>query len=481
MLIQGLARLLATTDLPRQRALALALRQAIHQGQLLAGARLPASRALAADLGIARNTVLYAYEQLVAEGYLVADRQGTRVANLPVAETGAVTELPALSTRATAMVHSPAGDDGSAIPFALGGVALEAFPFRRWRAAMDRAWQQASARQLGYAAAGGEMALREAIADHLRGFRGLPVTAAQVLITSGTQAALDLVARVFADSGDIAWVENPGYVIGRAALSLAGLQLHPVAVDGEGMAPQPDDWKDFSPRLIVLTPSHQFPSGRVLSLARRMALVEQAARAGAWLVEDDYGSEYFACAPLPPLFGLRPNAPVLYVGGFSKTLYPGLRLGYLIVPAALAERVAHIARSATRLGQGIEQAALADFLRRGDYIRHLRNLRAIYAERRDVLCAALRQGLGNMFEIEGDTAGLHIVLHLPNTVSDVVVSQRASEAGLLCRPLSQFCLPPLRENGLVLGYGAVPAERIAAAVTRLVQVIASVAAGRAGD
>lgn len=481
MLLPWLKHALLSASLPRQRALVLALRQAINDGRLLAGARLPASRVLAKDLQVSRNTVLYAYEQLLGEGYLVADRLGTRVACLPVPDAVPALEMAPLSARAQAMPYSPALEDGSTRPFALGGIALEVFPFRAWRAAMDRAWRQASARHLGYAAAGGEMALREAIADHLRGFRGLPVSAAQVIITNGTQAALDLVARVFADSGDIAWVENPGYVTGRAALSLAGLQLHPVAVDAEGMAPADDDWQAHPPRLIVLTPSHQFPGGRVMSLARRMALLEQAARCCSWLVEDDYGSEYFAHTQMPALFGLRPDAPVLYLGGFSKTLYPGLRLGYLVVPAALAERVAHIALQATRPGQGIEQVALADFLRRGNYIRHLRRLRALYAERRDLLCSALRQACGFNTQIEGDAAGLHIVLRLPDKVSDVDVAAAARQQGLVCRPLSQFCFPPMRENGLVLGYGAVPTVQIEAAVSRLAQILSSVAAGGAGQ
>lgn len=323
------------------------------------------------------------------------------------------------------------------------------------------------------------MALREAIADHLRGFRGLPVSAEQVLVTGGTQASLDLVARVFADPGEVAWVENPGYVTGRAALSLAGLKLHPVAVDHQGMAPSADDWATHPPRLVVLTPSHQFPSGLVLSLARRMELLEAAVRQSCWLVEDDYGSEFFSQSPLPALFGLRPDAPVLYLGGFSKTLYPGLRLGYLVVPTMLAERVAQIARQAMRPGQGIEQLALADFLRRGNYIRHLRLLRQRYAEHRALLAKALRKELGAGAIIEGDAAGTHLLLRLPAALTDSAVAQAAARMGLVCRPLSQFCLAPVSENGLVLGFGGLASEQIGPAVQRLGQAVRSVAAGGA--
>lgn len=481
MVLPWLSAALAASSLPRQRALVEALRRAMHDGSLPAGARLPSSRLLAQELSVARNTVIYAYEQLRAEGYLRADRQGTRVANLPGPAGDHGDDLPELSRRAGALPLSPAINDGGTTPFGLGGIALDAFPLRQWRAAMDRAWRGASARQLGYAEAGGEMALREAIADHLRGFRGLPVSAAQVIVTAGTQAAIDLIARVFADDGDCAWVENPGYVTGRAALTLAGLRLHPLPVDGEGLAPTPGDWQQHPPRLVLLTPSHQFPGGQVLSLARRLALVDGALRSSAWLVEDDYGCEYYTQPLLPAMFGLRPEAPVLYVGGFSKTLYPGLRLGYLVVPAAIAERVARIARQATRPGQGIEQMALADFLRRGDYIRHLKRLRVLYAERRKLLAASLRHCLGGQAVIAGQAAGLHLVLRLPNSVPDVRVARDAATLGLVCRPLSEFCLPPVRENGLALGFGAVPTERIAAAAGRLVRLIDSVAAGGAGQ
>jgi len=479
MLLPWLNAALADSSLPRQRALVEALRRGMHDGRLPAGARLPSSRALAQELNIARNTVLYAYEQLLAEGYLQADRQGTRVADLPAPPQASSHDLPALSRRAEAIPASPAIDDAGALPFALGGIALEAFPLRQWRAAMDRAWRGASARQLGYAEAGGEPALRAAIADHLRAFRGLPVTPAQVLVTAGTQAALDLVARVFADPGDCAWVENPGYVTGRAALTLAGLALQPQPVDAEGMAPTPSDWEKHPPRLMLLTPSHQFPSGRVMSLARRLALLEGALREQAWIVEDDYGCEYYSQPLLPPLFGLRPGVPVLYVGGFSKTLYPGLRLGYLVVPEPLAARVGQIARQATRPGQGIEQLALADFLRRGDYIRHLRRLRTLYADRREVLVEALRQFLGQAVTIEGSAAGLHLALRMHDIVSDKPLAAAARAAGLVCRPLSEFAAPPTGDRGLVLGFGGVGTAAIPAAVERLAAALRSAAAGGA--
>ena len=462
--------------MPRHRAIYQGLRAAILDGRLPAGTRLPASRQLARDFRIARNTVLQVYEQLTAEACVVADRQGTRVADLPVTVSADTPSRRPLSRRAQSLPLPLTTATSEFVPFALGGIDFQSFPMRAWRAALDRAWRSARPAQLGYAEAGGEMVLREAVAEHLRLFRGLPVSPAQVLMTSGTQAALDLVARLFADPGDTVWVENPGYVSGRAALTLAGLRLRPVPVDREGLAPCAEDWFRYPPNLVALTPSHQFPSGSVLSLPRRLELIAAAQAYGAWLIEDDYGSEFFDAPPLPALFGLRPQAPVLYVGGFSKTLYPALRLGYLVVPLEYSEAVAAAARQATRLGQGIEQIALADFMRRGDYIRHLRRSRQLVRERR----AAMRNALGILREgylVEGAGAGQHLLLRLPDSMDDRKVVAAAAEAGLECRALSSFCDPPDGRMGLLLGYGAIPAARIPEAVRRLARVLEVCATG----
>jgi GntR family transcriptional regulator/MocR family aminotransferase len=286
-----LSSLLATPLPPgqsRQRALHERLRGAILQGHLKAGVRLPASRVLAAELGVARNTVLFAYEQLAAEGYLLASRHGTRVAALPLASSpDAGMALPGLSSRARAALPPPDGESGAGLlPLALGVPDVSAFPIRAWRASLDRAWQQASARQLGYAPPGGEPTLREALAQYLSGVRGLAVTPAQVIITAGTQNGRDLCARLLADAGETVWVEDPGYQAARTAFELAGLRPHGIAVDDDGLAPTPADWTGAPPRLIFVTPSHQFQTGAVLSLPRRLALIEQARRHGAWILED---------------------------------------------------------------------------------------------------------------------------------------------------------------------------------------------------
>ncbi|GBG02773.1 GntR family transcriptional regulator [Azospira sp. I13] len=462
---------------PRQRLLYHRLREAILAGRLAPGTRLPASRQLAQSLAIARNTVLFAYEQLLSEGCLLADRQGTRVAPLALgamtqrAETTPAAPLQ-LSTRAAAALQPGPVRETAALPFAPGTPDYGAFPFRAWRACLERAWREAGWRQLGYAAHGGDPDLRQALASHLTTVRGLAVSPEQVVITSGTQAALDLCARLLADNGDTVWVENPGYFAARVAYGLAGLAIHDVAVDGEGLAPTKADWRDQPPRLVMITPSHQYPTGRVMSLARRLTLIERARRCGAWIIEDDYDSEFRRAGPAPPaLFGLQPDAPVVYVGTFSKTLYPGLRLGYLVLPKAIAADFTLAAAQATRAGQGIEQRALADFMARGSYTAHLRKMRSRYAARQAALRAALRQTLGAEIEISGGEAGLHLVLWLPPEVKDTEVAARAAKLGLAPRPLSAYARPPVACNGLVLGYGNLEEARAMEAVRRLALAI----------
>lgn len=454
---------------PVQRLLYQRLRSAIVDGRLAAGTRLPGSRQLASELGIARNTVLFAYEQLGAEGCLLADRQGTRVAQLAVApaEPSAVPAWPPLARRA-ALAESPLPGAAELGAFAPGVPDVANFPFRAWRGCLDRAWRAARPRHLGYAAPGGEPELREALAGYLATVRGFRLRPEQVIVTAGTQAALDLCARLLADSGDTAWVENPGYPAARTALAMAGLHLHPVPVDGEGLAPTAADWQAHPPRLVMVCPAHQYPSGEVLSLPRRLALIDGIRHSGGWLIEDDYDSEFAGGGPaLPALYGLQPGAPVVYTGTFSKTLYPGLRLGYLVVPEALAPAFAAASASLARSGQGIDQVALADFIRRGHYTAHLRRMRRLYQARQRALREALARWPGPELAIRGGAAGLHLVLHLPDSLADTEVVAAAAERGVVVRALSRYTLAPMRCNALLLGYGAVPEAQMPAAVRRL--------------
>lgn len=459
--------------LPRQQVLYQRLRAAILSGSLPPGARLPASRNLATELGIARNTVLHAYEQLIAEGCLIANRHGTRVAALPVTparQPGPATadSVPGLSQRGRLALRPEPGSARDTLPFALGVPDVGAFPFRAWRGCLDRAWREATPRQLGYTTPGGEPALRRALANYLTTARGFALQPEQIVITAGTHGAFELCARLLADAGDTVWLENPGYPAARTAFTLAGLDPWPVAVDGDGLAPTPADWQHHPPRLIMVTPSHQYPTGCVMSLTRRLELIAAARDSGAWIMEDDYDSEFRRNGPaLPALYGLQPAAHVLYAGTFSKTLYPALRLGYLIVPRALADTFVRATAQATRPGHGIEQIALADFIERGHYTTHLRRMRRRYAARQQALLAALARHPGAEAAITGGDAGLHLTLWLPPNLCDRAVCTAAEALGLAVRPLSHYTHPPRECNGVLLGYGNIDVPHMDAAVRRL--------------
>ncbi|HSI49583.1 MAG TPA: PLP-dependent aminotransferase family protein [Ideonella sp.] len=468
----------------RQAQLHQGLRLAILDGQLAAGAALPPSRQLAADLGVARNMVLYAYEQLAAEALVRTEGRRTRVAPLPVQPRAEETLALPLSRRALSLSEPLDGVDGSHLvtpgpdrAFVPGLPDLPSFPLALWRRLLDRAWREATPPDLGYAGVQGDAALREALAQHLRANRGLRCSAGQLFVTDGTQQSLQLCASVLADAGDTAWLEDPGYGGALTACQSALLKVVGKPVDGEGLRLTEADWRR-PPRLVYVTPSHQYPLGSVLSLPRRLALIANARRHGSWILEDDYDSEFrHTGAPLHALQGLEPAAPVFYyLGTFSKTLLPALRTGYIVVPAGM---VAPFAEAMSRLqprGRLPEQRALAAMLHSGAYLAHLRRMRRLYRERREALLAALQRHLADTVVPVGHGAGLHLCITLPPGVRDVDASARAAARGLVARPLSQHHLPGRRAapwNGLVLGYGHVGAQAMDRQVAVLAQAIAA--------
>jgi GntR family transcriptional regulator/MocR family aminotransferase len=460
----------------RQRLLHECLRSAIKNGKLGAGTRLLATRQLAIELGMARNTVLYAYEQLATEGFVCSDRRGTVVADVNISPMSAVhvaaQPAPQLSRRAQTLAPLP--DAALTSAFAPGVPLLADFPIGPWRRLLNRAWHAVSTDQLNYGDAAGEPRLRAAIADYLRASRGVSCDASQVFITDGTQASLDLCAHAFADAGDVVWMENPGYRGAQTAFRGAELRTHGVAVDQDGMAPGTADWRDHPPKLIYVTPSHQYPLGSVLSLARRMALIEQARTAGALIIEDDYDSEFrHDGPPLSAMQGLSPDAPVLYLGTFSKTMFPALRIGFIVVPPHLVTPLAgHVAQSVSR-GRIAEQLALAEFLRSGQFATHLRRMRRLYRQRRDALGTALERHLGTLGTVYGGSAGMHLALGLDRTVSDRLVSAHALQAGIVAHALSAHAVGDAEPawNGLLLGYAQVPVQQMDETVKRLAAVV----------
>ncbi|KRC35994.1 PLP-dependent aminotransferase family protein [Acidovorax sp. Root219] len=465
----------------QQRQLHECLRHGIRSGLLPSGTRLPASRTLAADLGLARNSVLYAYEQLATEGFLLASRRGSVVAPLAglLAPPAALRTVPgvqraSLSRRAQNMPLLPGSE--ASVAFAPGVPSLRDFPLLRWRRMLDRAWASIRPAQLNYADPAGEPALREAIAGHLRVARGALVDAAQVFITDGTQSSLDLCARAFADAGDKVWVENPGYQGAVAAFRAAQLKTIGIVVDAEGMAPTAGDWLRQRPRLIYATPSHQYPVGSVLSLARRLALIDGARKAGALIIEDDYDSEFrHDGPPLSCMQGLAVDAPVVYLGTFSKTLFPALRMGFMVVPTALAPALSEMLDRAAPRGRTAEQLALAEFITSGQFSLHLRRMRRLYRQRRDALVAALGEQLGDVATVHGGSAGMHLALRLHDgAADDVALSTRLmAQHGIMAPALSLHAVGLRAQpwRGFLLGYAQVPVEAMEPLVEKLAGVV----------
>jgi GntR family transcriptional regulator / MocR family aminotransferase len=476
-------------QLPMHRQLYQRLRAAILAGELPSGTRLPSTRSLATELGVSRITALTAYEQLRDEGYL--DGQvgaGTTVAELsgpgpaPPASAHAAPEAPswrpALSARGATMAGDrwrlrPPDSFGAGLrAFPLGLPALDAFPHKVWTRILTRRARRSLDQLLGYQDPAGCRPLREAIAAYLSMARGVRCTPDRILVVSGAQAGLDLAARLLLDPGDPVWVEDPGYYGARGALVGAGARLTPVPVDTDGLDVAAGQRCEPAARLAYVTPSHQFPLGVTMSLPRRLALLAWANQAAAFVLEDDYESEYrYVGRPLPALQGLDEAGRVIYVGSFSKVLFPSLRIGYLVVPDGLvdaftaAQRLSHIHVPA------LEQAVLADFIADGHLARHVRRMRALYAARGAALIRAIRQQTGGVLEVRSAHAGLHLVGWLPTGTDDRAAAARAAEHGVQAQPLSAHALQPPGRGGLLLGYAAVPEPEIEQGARRLAEAL----------
>ena len=465
-LLTEMNRLGSQDALPLHRKLYEALRRAMLDGKLGPGERLSSSRDLALDLNLSRNTVVAAINQLSVEGYLVSRvGSGTYVNdNVPKAATGrrnmgsavASSSAPQLSARGLALSSRYCATELEVQPFTNGIADFSAFPLTLWQRLQNKHWRMTYPDMLDYATSGGYAPLRRAIADYLRVFRSVHLDADQVIVTTGTQQSLELCARLLADHGDTVWVEDPAYWGAAKAFMATGLSLHPVAVDDEGIRPTAQD-DDTPPRLIYLTPSHQYPTGAVMSLARRHQLLLTARAHNAWVLEDDYDSEYrFSGPPISSLEGLDTDGRVFYMGTFSKVLYPGIKLGYLIVPKPLVTAFKQAHYDLNRPGQMPLQAALAEFIEMGHFSSALRRARQSYAERRVALLEALKPALSQQVCISGAEQGLHLCLRLPPHTDDRALAQRLAQQGLTVRPLSAYCLARKDLKGLVIGYGYAP-------------------------
>ncbi|AEI79911.1 4-aminobutyrate aminotransferase PuuE [Cupriavidus necator N-1] len=467
---------------PLNRGLYECIRGAIQDGSLAPATRLPPQRDLAAELGLSRNTVMFAYDQLLAEGYLYARTgSGTFVAATaperylnaaaaPATEVGPQA-MPGLSPRGQRLLANASASPTQWGAFMPGVPDVTRFPHRRYAQISARVWRNPHPEWLSYSHGGGLPALREALAAHLRVARSVRCDPDQVLITEGIHQAIDLVVRMLGSPGDQAWVEEPSYWGIRGVLQVSDIGMVPKLVDDEGLTlPDTEAGREMpAPRFIFVTPSHQYPLGAVMSLKRRRALLEYARQRGSWIVEDDYDSEFrFSGQPIPSLQGMEPDAPVIYIGTFSKTLYPGLRMGYLVLPRSLAGAFQTAHAELYRAGHLMTQATVAEFMQAGDYAAHIRRMRPLYARRRAILAALIERYLGpGALHEHGSNAGLHLVLRLPDDADDVAITAAARERGIVVRPLSRYFIGDAVQQGLLLGYACVPEEDIAPAFDRL--------------
>jgi GntR family transcriptional regulator/MocR family aminotransferase len=478
-----LIRLDSASREPLHRQVYQGIREAILSGQVAAGVRIPASRRLAEYLAVSRSTVLVAFEQLVAEGYIEgAVGSGSYVARqIPdhllraPAQRSASAPVPVRPPRLSARGRDLASLRGGGRPlvpypraFWTGVPPVDVFPLAVWSRLAARRLRSLTTADLYHGPAAGYAALRQAIVAHLGAARGMHCDPDQVLVLSSAQEALELSCRVLLDPGDGAWMENPGWSGARGALVGAGARLTFVPVDAagldvsRGLAEAPDA------RIAYVSPSHQYPTGATLSLERRMALLDWAANTGAWILEDDYDSEFrYAGRPLTALHGLDTASRVLYVGTFNKTIFPALRVGYLVVPSSLIEPFLAVRRIGGQHSPTIDQAVLTDFMAEGHYVRHLRRSRAACQERRDTLLAALERHAGGLLELGGAETGLHAIGWLPVGTDDVRASEAAARSGVMAAPLSGHCVGPCLRPGLVLGYAGIKPHEINAATRRL--------------
>jgi GntR family transcriptional regulator/MocR family aminotransferase len=479
--------------LPLHRQIGEQVRRAILERRLAPGQRLASSRLMASELDVARGTVLLAMDQLIAEGYLVAQAaSGLSVAtDLPDEMLTAPTRKgapkttarpapsPALSRRArTALRDAPptVGFDDAPIAFPTGQPDRVAFPFALWARLLEREWRQPSWAVAGALHPFGHAALRAAITDYLGAARGFACDPDTIVVTTGVRQSLSLLAELVLDPGEAAWIEEPGFVGTREALALADVRAVPVPIDAQGFVLDRAMAEEPAARLAVVAPSHQFPLGAVLGLQRRLELLSWAERHDGWIAEDDFDGEYrYAGRPLAPLRALDRSGRVAYLGSFSKLLFPALRLSYVVLPAALAPAaevlMAAVPARPSLLGQG----ALARFIADGHFTAHLRRTRLLYASRQEALLAGLQRHLDGWLQSARDPGGMHLVARPVAAIAprfdDRAVAAAAAQAGIAVSPLSACHAGRRRRHGLILGYAATPEDEIDRACISLASVL----------
>ncbi len=476
---------------PLHRQLYDELRQSILAGRLAAGARVPSTRTLAESLHVSRTTVTQSYDQLISEGYLqAAIGSGTTVCHqlpddwLQTTPLKTAVQKPRAKPKSVRMsAYGESLNDAEpfeppehevAINFKSGRPALDEFPLRLWRRLFLRHYRTCNTRMLDYAdGAQGYEPLRQAITKYVTRARAVNCQADQIIIVNGSQQALDLVTQVLIDRGDAVALENPGYLGARRAFLAQGAKLLPMAVDEYGIVVEKlASYVAAKPKLVYVTPSHQFPTGAVLSLPRRLELLAWAEQTEALVIEDDYDSEFRYCSrPIPALQGLAESHSVIYVGTFSKVLFPALRVGYMVVPEHLARVFARAKWLADRQTPILEQRVLTDFINEGHLERHLRRMRTLYDKRRQTLVRALKYHLGARVQILGENAGMHLMVRLQTKLGDEELVHRAREEGVGLVSANLYYLKGGRRDEFVLGYASLSERKIQEGVRRLAKII----------
>jgi GntR family transcriptional regulator/MocR family aminotransferase len=443
------------------------LQAAILSGALPSRAKLPSSRLLSAELGIARNTVTQVFEQLMLEGYLVATSgRGTFVSEGAREDQSAEpagqeaptvpSTLPNLSERGRRLYADAVVFERQPGAFMPGVPDLARFPTRTWNRLQKKHWQRSPEKVLNYAPPGGHARLRSAISDYLHSARSVRCSPSQVIVTTSNHQSIDLAIQLLTDVGDLMWIEDPSYWGTRNVLQASGLALKAIPVDDDGIAPSKSDMAT-PPKLILVTPTHHYPLGMEMSIRRRKMLLGYADEHNCWIIEDDCNSEFkYGTKQLPSLQGMDGTGKVLYIGSFSSSLFPGVRIGYIVVPTELAQSFAIASTDLDREGQELHQAVLADFLDEGFFASHVRRMRVLYKWRRELLILAINERYGNQLRIAGGDVGLHLTLLLPSYVDDKRLVSAAHSAGILMRPLSSYFMGREESaSGVLLGYACV--------------------------
>ena len=486
------------SNLPLYRQIYETIRASILSGEFHSGRQLPPSRFLAKQLGVSRMTVINAYDQLLAEGYLESrSGAGTFVAahlpeeflnapgiNAPKREAKGDTELTARKPKFSRYGKNIAREikqvlqnnqATQVVPFQHGLAAIEEFPFDIWSKLANRRYYNVKPDEFGYGDPAGFYPLREAIAAYLKSFRAVNCTPEQIIITSGAQHAFDLIGRVFIEPETPIWIENPCYLGAKQVFESFEAKLVPVPIDKNGFDLSAALQQNRKARLAYVTPSHQFPLGVTMSLARRLQLLEWAKNDQAWIVEDDYDSEFrYAGRPLASLQGLDRDGRVLYIGTFSKTFFPALRLGCLVVPPDLIGIFTAVRALSGSHSPLVDQATLAEFIAEGHFSRHVRRMRRLYEERQEILISEAKKHLAGRLEVKKSVSGMHVIGWLPEGIKDTLVAQKAAEFGVKTAAVSSCSLTKWEgRGGLILGYTAIGKNQITDGIKRLAEALES--------